>query len=61
MIEFVNTAIRRKPVEVSHSRLTEKVAIEMDETKSRYLPEWIQEGATRTVREDQEVPDSRLM
>ena len=30
-----------------------------DETKSRYLAEWIQEAAIRKACEDQEMPESR--
>ena len=40
---FVNTAWRRKSVEVSDSKLTEEEATEIDEATSGELAEWIQE------------------
>ena len=46
---FVNTAIRRKAVEVSYSRLTEQETIEVDDAKNRELAEWIQVEAMRKV------------
>ena len=58
---FVSTALRRKTVEVSLSKLTEGEATEMDKAKSRVLAEWIQEEEISKVRERQDVPESRLM
>ena len=42
---FVNTAFSHKTAEVSHSKLTEEEATEMDEAKRRELAESIHEGS----------------
>ena len=58
---FVNTALRRKSVEVSNSKLTEEEATEIDEAKSREFAEWTRKNRFPKVLESQEVPESRLM
>ena len=38
---FVNTALQRRKVETSYSKMAEEEAAEMDEAKSRDLAEWM--------------------
>ena len=47
---FVSAALRRKPVEVSYSKLTEEEATQIDEAKSRDLAEWNQEKFEKVKR-----------
>ena len=48
---FVNTALRRKSIETSDTKMTEEKGPEMDEAKSRELEQWIQEVAISKVWE----------